>query len=79
MGVDVELKVQNLSLLYWKSYFDKNALGMFFTDNDLVITENVKYDAEDSDEEPHIEGTSYNVDGAFAFRLQGLVHSVSFP
>lgn len=55
MGVDVELKVQNLSLLYWKSYFDKNALGMFFTDNDLVITENVKYDAEDSDEEPHTE------------------------
>ena len=48
MGVDVELKVQNLSLLYWKSYFDKSALGMFFTDNDLVITENVKYDAEDS-------------------------------
>ena len=55
MGVDVELKVQNLSLLYWKSYFDKNALGLFFTDNDLVITENVKYDAEDSDEEPHTE------------------------
>ncbi len=27
MGVDVELKVQNLTLLYWKSYFDKITLS----------------------------------------------------
>ncbi len=55
MGANVELKVQDLSLLYWKNYFDRNALGLFFTDDDLVITENVKYDETDIDETPHTE------------------------
>ena len=55
VGVDVELKVGNLSLLYWRNYIDENALGIFFTDNDLIMTENVRYDPEDIDEEPHTE------------------------
>ncbi len=55
MGVDVELKVQNLTLLYWKSYFDKITLGMFFTDSDLQVIENIKYDEENVEEEPHTE------------------------
>lgn len=55
MGVDVELKVRNLCLLYWKSFFDKEKLGVFFTDNDLVITKNVKYNTDNEDEKPDIE------------------------
>ena len=55
MGVDVELKVRNLELMYWRSYFDKYALGLFFSDGDLVITENVKYDMDDVDEKPHTQ------------------------
>lgn len=55
MGVDVELKVGKLELMYWKSYFDRYALGLFFSDRDLVITENVKNDREDVDEQPHTE------------------------
>lgn len=55
MSVNVELKIRNLSLLTWQSCFDKKALGLFFSNNDLVINENVKYDVNDFDEAPHIE------------------------
>lgn len=55
MGAYAELKVKNLTLLSWKNYFDKEALGLFFTDDDLIITKNVKYDELDEDETPHTE------------------------
>ena len=55
MGVDVNLKIGNLSLWYWKSYFDRSTLGFFFTDDDLKITENVKYDESDMEESPHTQ------------------------
>ena len=55
MGLSVELKVNNISLMYWKSFFDYKTLGLFFTDDDLVVTENVKYDEMDPNEEPHTE------------------------
>lgn len=37
MGANVDLMVGKLSLLYWKSYFDRYTLGLFFTDEDLEI------------------------------------------
>lgn len=43
MGVDVNLHIKNLQLLYWKSSFDKEILGLFFTDDDLIIDNNSKY------------------------------------
>lgn len=55
MGADVNLQVKELSLLYWKSYFDKETLGLFFTDDDLVVNKNFKYDDTDEDEEPHTQ------------------------
>ncbi len=55
MGANVDLMVGRLSLLYWKSYFDRYTLGLFFTDEDLVVTENVKYDELDKEETPHTE------------------------
>ena len=55
MGVNVDLKVGKLSLWYWKSFFDRGILGLFFTDDDLKITENVKYDESDVDEIPHTQ------------------------
>ena len=55
MGVYVDLRIKALSLLEWKNYFDRETLGLFFTDDDLIITDNVKYDEEDLDEEPHTE------------------------
>ena len=42
MGTYVALKVRNLILWEWNSCFDKNMLGFFFTDNDLVTNENKK-------------------------------------
>lgn len=30
MGAHVELKLKELSLLHWKSYFDRDRLGIFF-------------------------------------------------
>lgn len=55
MGVDVELNVKKLTLLYWKSFFDRNALGLFFCDDDLTITETVNYDKSTTSEIPHTE------------------------
>lgn len=55
MGTYVALKVRNLILWEWNSCFDKNMLGFFFTDNDLVTNENKKYDIHDLDEEAHTE------------------------
>lgn len=55
LGVYVELVVNNFTLLSWKSFFDRGALGLFFTDDDLIITENAKYDESDEDEEPYTE------------------------
>lgn len=49
MGVDVSLYIKNLSLLYWKSCFDKEILGLFFIDDDLIINENAKYDIADEE------------------------------
>lgn len=45
MGANVELMVKDLSLLYWKSYFDRDTLGLFFTDDDLIITEESEHNA----------------------------------
>lgn len=53
MGADVCLHIKDLLLLYWKSYFDKATLGLFFTDDDLIINENAKYDI--SDEETYTQ------------------------
>jgi len=39
MSTYVALKVRNLILWEWASCFDKNMLGFFFTDNDLVTNE----------------------------------------
>lgn len=55
MGAYIPLKVKSLTLLYWKSFFDEKTLRMFFNSSDLQITNNVKYDINDNDEEPHTE------------------------
>lgn len=55
MGAYADLKVGQLSLLWWKNDVDKNLLGLFFTDDDLKVIENVKYDNDDIEEEPHTE------------------------
>lgn len=55
MSTYVALKVRNLILWEWNSCFDKNMLGFFFTDNDLVINKNKKCDINDLDEEAHTE------------------------
>ena len=39
MGVYVDLKINKLSLLTWKSFFDSKTLGLFFTDDNLIIDE----------------------------------------
>ena len=55
MGVHVELKLKELSLLHWKSYFDRDRLGIFFTDEDLSVSEGSKYDKADAEESSHTE------------------------
>lgn len=49
MGADVCLHIKDLLLLYWKSYFDKETLSLFFVDDDLIVNENAKYDIADDE------------------------------
>lgn len=49
MGVEVSLHIKNLELLYWKSYFDKETLGLFFSNDDLLIIPNAKYEITDEE------------------------------
>ena len=55
MGVYVVYKIKELEFWYNSSYLDKEFAGLFFTDLDLIINENVKYDEDEEDENPHSE------------------------
>lgn len=45
MGAYVDLKINKLSLLGWKSFFDSKTLGLFFSDDNLII-DDVEVDGE---------------------------------
>lgn len=53
MSTYVDLKIRKLSLFTWRSFFDKKTLALFFTNGDLVINHNAKYD--DTDDETYTQ------------------------
>lgn len=76
MGVDVSLKVKNLTLLYWKSFFDEKTLRIFFDPSDLQIKDNVKYDEEDNNNYPHKEYKYVTSVGKVVDRLNSIGYTL---
>jgi len=47
------ISIQKLDLWNFRNYLDMEIVGLFFIDDDLVVTNNVKYEDDNDDEVPH--------------------------
>lgn len=47
------ISIKKLDLWNFRNYLDMEIVGLFFTDDDLIITNNIKYNKDDEDEKPH--------------------------
>lgn len=55
MSEYADIKIKELSLFTFRNTYNKKIVSLFFTNDDLKITNGVKYNNQDEDEEPHIE------------------------
>lgn len=55
MSEYADIKIKELSLFTFRNTYNKKIVSLFFTNDDLKITNAVKYNNQDEDEEPHIE------------------------
>lgn len=52
MGEYAEIRTGNLTLCWFKNYLKSDLVGLFFSERDLIVTENYYLDDEDEDCEP---------------------------
>ena len=53
MSEYASIVVKKLELWSFRNYLDMEIVGLFFVDEDLIVTDNVKYEEDDEDEVPH--------------------------
>ena len=53
MSEYASISIKKLELWSFRNYLDMEIVGLFFVDEDLIITDNIKYDENNEDEVPH--------------------------